>query len=214
MTLTFTGTRLSWIATKGTTTGQADVYVDGAFKTTVDLAAAAASYQQEVWSTGDLTNAVHTVKIVRSSASASGKYLTIDAVDVVGTLLGGGEDRAGGCPSCVRRHLVGRFAPPELRGAATGEATGSGAAVYVDFTGVEARLDRHTGPGMGKAWVSRRRRRRTERRPVAAGTTAYKQKVWDSGPLTLGDHEVKIWWDTSNASGKYITRMRSTCWEA
>ena len=29
--------------------------------------------------------------------------------------------------------------------------------------------------------------------------------MWDSGPLTLGDHEVKIWWDTGNASGKYIT---------
>ena len=46
--------------------------------------------------------------------------------------------------------------------------------------------------------------------PLRASTstppaTAYKQKVWDSGPLTLGDHEIKIWWDTANASGKYIT---------
>jgi hypothetical protein len=29
--------------------------------------------------------------------------------------------------------------------------------------------------------------------------------VWDSGPLTLGDHEVKIWWDTVNVSTRYVT---------
>ena len=35
----FTGTRLDWIAMKGTTTGMADVYLDGDFRTTVDLSA-------------------------------------------------------------------------------------------------------------------------------------------------------------------------------
>ena len=43
------------------------------------------------WSTGDLDNAVHKVKIVRNPKSLSGKYITIDAVDVVGTLLGAGR---------------------------------------------------------------------------------------------------------------------------
>ena len=34
---------------------------------------------------------------------------------------------------------------------------------------------------------------------------AYQQKVWDTGTLSAGDHEVKIWYDASNASGKFIS---------
>ena len=203
VTLTFVGTRLSWIAMKGTTTGQADVYVDGAFQTTVDLAASTASYRQDVWSTGDLPDAVHTVKIVRSAKSLSGKYLTIDAVDVVGTLLGSGRIEQ----ADTRLAYAGTWASVSATGASGGSyrrATGSGAAVYVDFTGVGLSWIATKGSGMGKAWVSVDGGT-AQSVDLAAGTTAYKQKVWDSGPLTLGDHEAKIWWDTSNASGKYVT---------
>jgi hypothetical protein len=203
VTLTFVGTRLAWIATKGTTTGQADVYVDGAFQTTVDLAAPAATYQQQVWSTGDLSKAVHTVKIVRSAASPSGKYLTIDAVEVVGTLLGKGRIEQGD----ARLAYPGTWAAVSAAAASGGSykrALGSGAAVYVNFTGVELAWIATTGPAMGKAWVSVDGGT-AQSVDLAAGTTAYRQKVWASGPLALGDHEVKIWWDTANASGKYIT---------
>ncbi len=87
-TIYFTGTRLDWIASKGTTTGKADVYLDGVkvTPTPIDLAAATATYRVKVWSTGVLPEAQHKVEIVRSPASASGKYLTVDAVDVVGSL--------------------------------------------------------------------------------------------------------------------------------
>ena len=37
-----------------------------------------------VWSTGPLTYGSHVVKIVRSAASGSGKFLTLDAVDIWG----------------------------------------------------------------------------------------------------------------------------------
>jgi hypothetical protein len=40
---------------------------------------------------------------------------------------------------------------------------------------------------------------------LAAGTVAYQQKVWDTGTLEPGEHEVKIWYDTTNVSGKYIS---------
>ena len=203
VTLTFTGTRLSWIATKGTTTGQADVYLDGTLQATVDLAAPAVAYRQEVWSTGDLSNAVHTVRIVRSAASLSGKFLTIDAVDVVGTLLGGGKIEQ----ADTHFAYAGTWSVVSATGASGGSyrrATGSGAAVYVDFTGIELAWIATTGPGMGKAWVSVDGGA-AQSVDLSVGATAYQRKVWDSGPLTLGDHEVKIWWDTSNASGKYIT---------
>ena len=87
VTITFTGQQLDWIATKGTTTGKADVYVDGVLTATVNLAAATVAYQQKVFSTGILPAGTHTVKILRRSDNASGKYITIDAVDVGGTLV-------------------------------------------------------------------------------------------------------------------------------
>ena len=85
-TIYFTGTRLDWIAMKGTTSGIADVYLDGVKKATIDLAALTPSYRVKVWSTGSLAYRNHTVKIVRSSRSADGKYVTLDAVDVVGSI--------------------------------------------------------------------------------------------------------------------------------
>ena len=117
-----------------------------------------------MWSTGDLSNAVHTVKIVRSATSLAGKYLTIDAVDVVGTLLGAGRIEQ------ADAHLAyaGTWSAVSATGASGGSykrASGSGAAVYVDFTGIELAWIATTGPGMGKAWVSVDGRRRSERRP-------------------------------------------------
>jgi hypothetical protein len=88
-TIYFTGTRLDWIAMKGTTTGSADVYLDGVKKATINLAASTASYRAKVWSTGALPEGNHKVQIVRSSLSATGKYLTLDAVDVVGSVAVG-----------------------------------------------------------------------------------------------------------------------------
>ena len=55
---------------KGTTTGMADVYLDGAKKATINLAASTASYRVKVWSTGTLAPGSHKVEIVRSSCSA------------------------------------------------------------------------------------------------------------------------------------------------
>ena len=82
----FTGTRLDWIAMKGTTAGIADVYLDGAKKATINLAASIASYRIKVWSTGALVYGSHTVEIVRSASSTATRYVSLDAVDVVGSL--------------------------------------------------------------------------------------------------------------------------------
>jgi hypothetical protein len=84
--ISFTGTRLDIIAMKGTTTGIMDVYLDGTLETTIKTAATTAVYQQDLYTTGDLTQGTHTVKIVRNGTSASGKYITLDAVDIWGTI--------------------------------------------------------------------------------------------------------------------------------
>jgi hypothetical protein len=88
-TVYFRGTRLDWIAVKGLTPGVADVYLDGVKKATIDLAATASTYQVNAWSTGSLPEGNHMVEIVRSSSSASGEYLTLDALDIWGTLRTG-----------------------------------------------------------------------------------------------------------------------------
>ena len=88
-TIYFRGTRLDWIAVKGLTPGVADVYLDGVKQATIDLAAPASTYQVNVWSTGTLPEGDHMVEIVRSSSSTPGEYLTLDALDIWGTMRTG-----------------------------------------------------------------------------------------------------------------------------
>ncbi len=87
LTIPFKGTQLDWIATKGVTMGKADVSVDGKAPVTIDLAAASAAYQQRVFSTGVLASGYHTVKISWNPGNIEGKYINVDAVKVVGSLL-------------------------------------------------------------------------------------------------------------------------------
>jgi uncharacterized protein YkwD len=86
VTVTFTGTYMAWIATAGTTLSKAYVSLDGGTATSIDLARSAVAYQQKVWNTGTLASGTHTVKIWRDPNDVSGKYISIDAVDVIGTL--------------------------------------------------------------------------------------------------------------------------------
>jgi uncharacterized protein YkwD len=85
-TITFTGTYFAWIATRGTTLGKAYVSLDGGAAQSVNLAATAVAYQQKVWNTPTtLTPGQHTVKIWRDSTSATGKYISVDAIDIIGS---------------------------------------------------------------------------------------------------------------------------------
>jgi hypothetical protein len=86
VTVNFTGTYLSWIATAGTTLSKAYVSLDGGMAVSLDLARAAVAYQQKVWNTGTLASGNHSVKIWWDPADAAGKYISVDAFDVLGTL--------------------------------------------------------------------------------------------------------------------------------
>ncbi len=86
VTVTFTGTYLSWVATAGTTLSKAKVSVDGGTAQSIDLARSAATYQQGVWATGVLASGTHTVKISWDGGTATTKYISVDAFDVIGTL--------------------------------------------------------------------------------------------------------------------------------
>ncbi len=86
VTITFEGSYLVWIATKGTTLSKALVSLDGGTAKTVDLAGSTAAYQQKVWTTGILPWGEHKVTITRSPSDAAGKFISVDAIDLVGVL--------------------------------------------------------------------------------------------------------------------------------
>ncbi len=204
VTVWFNGTRLDWIAMKGTTTGIADVYLDDVYQTTVNLGSAVASYQQKVWSSGTIAGGTHSVRFVRNAGSASGKYLTIDAVEVLGSVTG--SARIEQTDSRIA-YGGGTWATYKTAGASGGSyartSSTTGAAI-VDFNGTKLTWIATRGTTLGKAYVSLDGGAAVSI-DLAAAVVAYQQKVWDTGTLAAGDHEVKIWYDTSNASGKYIS---------
>ncbi len=90
-TIYFAGTKIAWIGMKGTTTGKVDVYLDNMTTklTTIDLTATEASYQVTLWTSPTLADGSHYLRLVRSSSSGTGKFMTLDAVDIWGTIKAG-----------------------------------------------------------------------------------------------------------------------------
>jgi murein DD-endopeptidase MepM/ murein hydrolase activator NlpD len=85
VTVNFTGTYLSWVATAGTTLSKAYVSLDGGKEQSIDLARLAVAYQQSVWTTGTLNWGPHTVKIRWDPLNTPGKFISVDAFDLIGT---------------------------------------------------------------------------------------------------------------------------------
>lgn len=211
VTVSFDGTYLAWIATKGTTLGKAYVSLDGGTAKLVDLANSKAVYQQKVWTTGTMSSGAHTVKIWWYPGNAAGKFISVDAFDIAGTVLkptstvGGESTRYEQTDS----HLTwagswAPFATTSASGGSYARANTAGASVTVKFTGTRLAWIATAGTTLGKAYVS-----------IDGGTAvsvnlartavAYQQSVWNTGTLTGGQHTVKIWWDPKNAAGKFIS---------
>ena len=91
VTITFTGSALTWIAKTGPTYGKAEVTVDSAPRVVVDLYSSRTFCQQVVYTTGALAYKTHTVRIVPSAQVTWGwktsytSYINLDAVDVTDT---------------------------------------------------------------------------------------------------------------------------------
>jgi hypothetical protein len=87
--VSFEGTRISYVAMKGGDCGKAKVTLDGATPVFVDLYAPSLS-SEVVWTSPALTSGEHHLRIEwtgTNNAASSGFQITLDALDVIGTLV-------------------------------------------------------------------------------------------------------------------------------
>jgi hypothetical protein len=88
-TITFTGVKLDILTKKSPVYGIAGIRLDDGAAVLVDLYSPTTVYKQRVWSTGFLTPGDHTVTIEwtgKKRPAATGTYVNLDAVNVIGTL--------------------------------------------------------------------------------------------------------------------------------
>ena len=210
-TVNFSGTYLAWIATAGTTLGKAYVSLDGGTAQLVDLHRSTVAYQQSVWNTGTLTEGQHTVKIWWYPSNTAGKYISVDAFDVKGALVA--APLAVGSESTryeqTDSHIIytgswSNFTRAAASGGAYKRANTRTASCTVNFSGTYLAWIATAGTTLGKAWVSVDGEAAVNI-DLARSAVAYQQEVWDTGALADGQHTVKIWWDTTNTVGKYIS---------
>ncbi|MFF9563686.1 X2-like carbohydrate binding domain-containing protein [Leifsonia sp. NPDC014704] len=78
---TFTGTGISYLTELDSSEGEADVYIDGQFVKTISANIPSASHtaQQTVFTTNDLTDGKHTLRVVMKS----GQFMLLDRLDVI-----------------------------------------------------------------------------------------------------------------------------------
>ncbi len=206
VTVNFYGVSLSWLAVKGTSMGKAWVSVDDGPKESINLYASTVAYQQKVWTTPpDLPLGDHQVKIWRDDTSAAGKFVSVDAFEVTGTIKPAYLWRQYQ-QNDVRMLYRGTWATISASGALSGSykrASSTSAALDFAFAGSSIDLIATIGPGMGKADIS------VDGGPAvrvdfSSDTTLYRQKVWSSGPLAAGTHRIKISVIPGNPAGAYV----------
>ena len=89
VSIKFTGVKLDIVAKKSPLYGIASIRLDGGDPIRLDLYSTTAVYKQRVWSTGFLVPGDHTVTIEWTGskrAAATGTYINLDAVDLIGVL--------------------------------------------------------------------------------------------------------------------------------
>ena len=211
MTIPFKGTRLDWIATKGTTLSKADVYVDGVLKCTIDLANSVVLYQQKVFSTGDLADGSHVVKIVRSASDATSKFISFDAVDVQGTLVPLSTRYEQADIHIVKVGAWSDFTKSAASGGSYGRSSTSDASATVYFTGTHLDWIAMKGSTTGIADVYLDGVKVTTIN-LAAPSRTYNVSVWSTGTLSHGSHNVRIVRNSASATGKYLTLDAFDVW--
>lgn len=218
VTVHFNGTYLSWVATTGTTLSKAKVSLDGGATQTIDLARPAVAYQQSVWATGLLEDGEHTVVISWDGGNATGKYVSVDAFDVIGTLTSGGPTPSSatryeqGASKIVKSGTWSNYLKTAASGGSYGRSATKLASATVTFTGT--RLDwiamKGITTGVADIYLDNVKVATID---LAASTATYQVTIWSSGTLANGPHTFKIVRGTSSGPTEYLTLDAVDIWE-
>lgn len=191
----FNGTRLDVLGRTGPEFGQAKVTVDGV-ASIVDFYVPETRYQQPVFSTGELAEGDHTITIEWTgdkNAAATGTYLCLDALDVVGTLLPvPGTTAEQGDPLISRGGSWTTTTDAGSSGGSYAWTNSVGGSSYVSFTGRTISLSAVRGPDRGIAEVY------LDGVLTAAvdlySPTVLRGTAWSYGTLSEGDHTLLVRW--------------------
>jgi hypothetical protein len=196
-TFVFPGPAVKWVTTRGPDRGIAQVFVDGQFRSTIDLYAAAEQFQTYVVSYLSLSpDAPHTLRIVVAGerrGASTGTNVDVDAFIV----------SAAEKPDTVRFEDADpavRFSPPsgawtvvrddDASGGTVRRATQAGAAAEFTFTGLSVLWFTSRGPDRGIARVTIDG---SEREPVDLyRSTASFQETFLYDELGDGPHTIRI----------------------
>ncbi len=178
----------------GSTPGIVDVYLDDVWQATIDLYSSPAHYQAVVWSSGTISGGPHKVGLRRSDSSAAGEYITLDAVDIWGTI-----DPALDPPTRYQQtdsHMVkvgtwSDFTKAEASGASYGRSNSSNASATIYFTGTRLDWIAMTGstPGIVDVYLDDVWQTTIDLYSSPAHDQAV---VWSSGTISDGPHKVGL----------------------
>jgi SpoIID/LytB domain protein len=200
MTASFKGTSVSWIGSKASTFGKADVYLDGALKATVDLYASSAQYRKALYTKSGLSaDTTHTlmIKVLGTrDAKSRGSKVAVDAVDVVGKLVPAPRPvvwtRYEQKVSAIRYAGVWTaYSSSVLSGGSYRYASSRSSVATFTFSGTRVRWIGRLGSSFGRAQVS------LDGGPAVlvdlyAATSIYQRSVWDSGTIGAGTHVLTV----------------------
>jgi len=206
---------------KGTTTGIVDVYLDSTTTktTTIDLTATSASYNVTLWTSPTLTNGAHYLRLVRATGSASGKFMTLDAVDIWGNISaapppGGGSTRYEQTNGYIARTGTWEdYLKTGASGGSYGRSSTAGATATIYFTGTKIAWVgmKGTTTGMVDVYLDSTTTKTTTI-DLTATTASYNLTLWTSPTLTNTTHYLRLVRSTSSATGKFMTLDAVDIW--
>ncbi|WP_150306994.1 right-handed parallel beta-helix repeat-containing protein [Planctomonas psychrotolerans] len=191
-TLQFTGTGVQWTARTNGYAGIADVYLDDVKVKSVDLYSPSAAYRAIVFDSGDLKPGDHTIRIERTgtkNAASTGTNIFLDSLVVSNAPVLSGTYENGAAPIVMTGAWLTVTSGYDSGGSHTRiDAAGS---ADLRFSGTSVRWISRTNSyaGIASVYIDGTLAQTVD---LYSATAAYKAVVFDSGPLTRGEHTIRI----------------------
>lgn len=200
VTVMFKGTSVTWIGTKGTRYGKADVSLDGTRVATVDVYDSSTHYRSTVWTKSGLSaDTTHTlvIKVLGTHRKgASGSDVSVDAFDIAGSLIAVPRPPAWkryeqNTPGARYSGTWKTSSIAALSGGTHAYSRETSAAVVYTFAGSQVRWIGKRAANYGQAWVSV-----DGAKPVLvdlySARTFSQRRLFESPLLAAGTHTLTI----------------------